>query len=188
MYCYYSAGFAVRDGHSMMKGMFCRIPLYPFLPQRESEYSTEKLKSKGFFKTLSTDQMKDIVIQKSECVDKLQNEARQMNEAMQFLNDDLKQKTKYKVFQFCEKKASLLVKQTENAANLLFEEFSRSGLQETNKNMPVGKKPLTIDPKQLVEMRGGLQREGSSMEDLQMQRKWKPKIKPDRKQTYIQTM
>ncbi|WAQ99470.1 hypothetical protein MAR_023843 [Mya arenaria] len=92
-----------------------------------------------------------------------------------------------KVFQFCEKKASLLVKQTETAADLLFDEFSRSALQETTKNMPAGKKALTMDPKQLAEMRGGLQREGSSMEDLQMQRKWKPKIKPDGKQTYIQT-
>ncbi|XP_052797152.1 uncharacterized protein LOC128229325 [Mya arenaria] len=244
-----------------------RKRLYPLLQPRDSEYSTDKLKKEGFYKTLSPEKVKDIVIQKSDEIDELRNEAKKMSDSIHILNEELKQKIKYvddlrreksallqrlskmagekltrdnpdiadlsdrnrptklgemfnelydnewtdafeelvasgydereavdtlqmtlmKVFQFCEKKASLLVKQTETAADLLFDEFSRSALQETTKNMPAGKKALTMDPKQLAEMRGGLQREGSSMEDLQMQRKWKPKIKPDGKQTYIQT-
>ncbi|WAQ98302.1 hypothetical protein MAR_022675 [Mya arenaria] len=71
-------------------------------------------------------------------------------------------------FEFCEKKASQILKQTDDAVNLLFDEYRKSAVF---KDIPVH---LTISRKQLAKF-AKYCKEQSTIEDMQLQKRWEPK-------------
>ncbi|XP_052795711.1 uncharacterized protein LOC128228437 isoform X2 [Mya arenaria] len=68
------------------------------------------------------------------------------------------------VFEFCEKKAKQMLKKTDDAVNLLFDEYRKSAVL---KDVPVH---LTMSRKQLAKYC----KEQSTIEDMQLQKRWEP--------------